>query len=85
MACSARILSTFANMILHTGVPHEIVHDIDPHDTLTPKDIFKVINGSAHEWSVDSRDTNHEAKADTETARAIFMTGHAHKIVLSRR
>ena len=59
------------------------MENIDPHDTLTPIDIFKAINGSAHEWLADSRDTNREAQADTETARSIIMTAHAQQVVFA--
>ena len=55
--------------------------NIDQHDTMTPKDIVKVINVTAIDRLIDSIDTNSEAKADTEITRAIIMTTHAHQIV----
>ena len=53
-------------MIPHTGVTHEIMENIDPHDTMTPKDILKVINVTALDRLIDSRDTNREAQASSK-------------------
>ena len=55
----------------------DIMENIDPHDTITPIDIVKVINVTALYQLVDSRDTNREAQADPETTRAIITTAHA--------
>ena len=50
-------------MIPHTGVTQEIIENIYPHATMTPMDIIKVINGTALDPLIDSRDTNREAQA----------------------
>ena len=70
-------------MIPRTGLTKEIMHNLDLHDTMTPIGIIKVINGTALDLLIDSRDTNHEAQVDTESARKIIMTAHAHKVVFA--
>ena len=77
-ANSPRILRTFANTTLHTGVTQEIMENIAPHITMTSIDIVKAINVSALDRIIDSRDTNREAYADTEKTHAIVMTAHAY-------
>ena len=67
-------------MILHTGTNREIMNNIDLYDTMTHIDILKAINGTTLDRLIDSRDTNREAQADTETTRAIIMTVHAHQV-----
>ena len=50
-------------MILHTGMTQQIMENIDPHDTMTPIDIFRVTD---FDRLIDSRDTNRETQADTD-------------------
>ena len=59
------------------------MESIDNHSTMTPIDKIKVINGTTLGRLVDSRDTNREAKADTETARWIIMNAHAHQVIFA--
>ena len=72
-------------MIPHTGVTQEIMKNIDPQEKMTPIDIIKVINRTALDRLIDSRDTNREAQADTETTHAIVMTAHVHQVVSASR
>ena len=67
-------------MIPHTGVTLEIVENIDSHDTRTPIDIVKAINGIALDRVINSTDTSHKTQANTETTRAIVMTAHDHRV-----
>ena len=48
-------------MIPQTRVTQETMQNIDPHDTMTPTDIIKAINGTAIDQLIDSRDMNQEA------------------------
>ena len=80
-ANSKLILKKTANMNPHTGVNQEIKENIDLHDTMTPIDILKVINVTTLDKLLDSRDTNHEAQADTETSHAIVMIAHVHQVI----
>ena len=59
------------------------MENIDPHGAMTPIDVIKLINGIFLDQLVDSRGTNREAQADTETTCAIIMTAHAHLIVFA--
>ena len=72
-------------MISHTGVTPEIMENIDPQDTMTPIDIVMVINVTALDRLINSRDTNREAQTDTETTLAIIMIAHAHQVVSSSK
>ena len=65
-------------MIPHTGMTREIIENIYPHDTMTPIEIVMVINGTAIDRLIDSRDTKRENHADAVTTCAIIMTAHAH-------
>ena len=56
---------------------------IDPNETMIPMNIIKATNATAHGQLVASRDMNHEARSDSETTHAMFMTAHAHQVVLA--
>ena len=70
-------------MIPHRGVTQETMENIDPSDKMIPTDLIKNINEIALDRLIDSKNTNHEARTDSETTRAIFMTAHAHHVVFA--
>ena len=83
MPSSQLTLRKFANMIPHIGVTQETIENIDPNDTMSPIDIIKAINETALDQLVESRNTSHEAWADSETTCAIVITSHTHHVFLA--
>ena len=46
-------------------------------------DTITATNETAVNRLIDSRDTNREAQADSETTRTIFITAYAHQVVFA--
>ena len=46
-------------------------------------DKIKAINETSLDVLINSRDTNHEALANSETNRTIVLTSHAHQVVFA--
>ena len=65
----------------HTGVTQEIMENFDPYDTMTRIYILKVINVTALDRLINSKDMSREAQADTEITHAIVMTAPVHQVV----
>ena len=55
----------------------------DPNDTMTLTGIIKTINEIDNDRLIVSRDTNNEAQADSEVINAIYLTTHAHQVILA--
>ena len=70
-------------MIPHIRVTQETMKNIYPNYTGIPTDIIKAFNETAHNQLIDSRDTNHEARINSETTRVIVLTAHAHQVVFA--
>ena len=72
-------------MTPHRRATRETMENIDPNDTGTSTDIVKAINKTAHNRLFASRDTNHEARADSRKARAVLLSARAHQVFFTFR
>ena len=59
------------------------MENIDSNDTMILADIIKVIRDTANNRLTVPRDTNHEARIDSEITRAISMTAQANQVVFA--
>ena len=59
------------------------MESIDLNDTIIPTDFIRVIKETALDRLVDYRNTSQESRADSETARAVDSTAHAHQAALA--
>ena len=58
-------------MTPHTGVTQETMENIDTKDMTISTDRIKAIKDTVLDLLINSRDTNHEIRIDSETTHAI--------------
>ena len=61
----------------------ETMKIIDPRQKMNPTDIIKTNTKIDHDQLFSFRDTSHEARIDSGTVHAIFLTTHANQVIFA--